>query len=110
MTFVTVTRKENVQDVTDSGEIILIDETQVGYCRKVHASVVSIQDENGNPQLAFVSRVEVFWEDRRNPAPSFDDPNDLVWLDFGGENQDDEQDEQDIEEIDEDSDAQTSLL
>ncbi len=110
MSFVTVTRKTNVQDVTDSGEIILIDDSQVGYLRKTHTSVVTIADENGNPQLGFISRVEVFWEDRRSPAPCLEDPAELVWLDFGNNEQDGEEDEEDVEEIDQDSDTHEILV
>ena len=107
MATITVTRKTNVQDVSDSGEIILIDDSQLGYLGKTHASVVTVADEDGNPQLGFLARVEVFWEDKRSPAPALEDPTELVWLDMGAEDEtEDYEDEESVEETEEYADSQ----
>lgn len=111
MKTITVTRKTNVQDVTDSGDILLVDEAQIGYLGKTHASVVTIADEEGNPQLGFLAKVEVFWEDKRNPAPALEDPSELVWLDINASDDTDYDEEEDeVEESDEYSDSQEILV
>ena len=80
MSFVTVTRKENVQTITEDGEIVLNNEAEIGHLRKLHSSVVQGVDDNNQPQLGFLVRAEVYWEHKRTPSPALEDPNELVWL------------------------------
>lgn len=103
MKLITVTRKSNVEDVTQDGEIILVDEENIGYLGKTHANVVHVPDADGNATLGFLARVEVFWEHQRSPAPSLEDPNDLVWLELSTEEEEEDHEDQDIEEDDEET-------
>lgn len=105
MEFITVTRKSNVADVTEDGEILLQDEEKIGYLGKTHASVVQVPDGNGNTQLGFLARVEVFWEHQRSPAPSLEDPNDLVWLDLAGEDDEEDDEDEEIDQYDEERES-----
>ena len=110
MSLVTVTRKSNVADVSENGEIILVKEDEIGFLRKTHANVVSVPDENGNSQLGFLARVEVFWEHQRSPAPALEDPNDLVWLDLADDEDEEDDEDDDIDEDDEERESVHELF
>lgn len=105
MSFITVTKTTNVKEITEDGEINLIDESDIGYIKKIHSSVVTIADDQGNPTLGFIMRAEVYWENRRSPSPFLEDPNELTWLSLGNES--DEEEEEDYSDVySDDADSQ----
>jgi hypothetical protein len=95
-----VTYSENVE-YTDDGQVVLKDAKVFGYLTKTHVLTAQAFDQESQ-QLKFgsVLRSEVFWEDRRNPSPSLEDPNDLVWLEFVAEDSEDYDDDDDDQDSD----------
>lgn len=99
---VVVTHKSNVEldengdfVFDNDGNIVLIDENAIGLLLKTHGVPVTVE---GN--IGLISRSEVLWEHKRSPAPCLELPEDLVWLSYG-EEEDDEPDEEyeDVEEF-----------
>lgn len=88
MQSIMVTLKENIQrdekgyfakDENDAP--ILIDENDIGILVKTHSlQVTQIDQESGLLQTGVVFQCEVYWEQRRTPAPDMVAPTDLVWL------------------------------
>lgn len=99
-----VTRKENIL-VSESG-FSLKDESDIGLLGRSHVFPMSIPDpETGDPSFGLMTRVEVFWETKRYPAPHFEDPNDLFWVSAEGVDSEDDSDEEDQEEIEEEEET-----
>jgi len=75
-----VTHKSNVL-VNDDGGYRLQDETDIGLIGKTHVlPMVMPHPESGEPIQGLLSRTEVFWENKRYPAPHLEDANDLFWV------------------------------
>lgn len=72
----------------DEGELLLKDNDDVGVIAKTHVIPLSQVDKDGNIMAGFISRVEVYWDKRRNPSPDMLDPSDLVWLSIVGDDDD----------------------
>lgn len=105
---IVVTLKTNL-DLNDEGEIqydaegeiLLINDNDVGIIAKTHVIPLSQVDEKGNILAGFISRCEVYWDERRSPAPDMVEPTDLVWLSIVGD-----EDEPDSDELDSEDEAE----
>jgi len=119
---VIVTRKDNVVMteegevyINEDGEIELKNPETVGRADKTH--VLALQQFNSQEQrleTGFITKTEVFWEDQRTPAPSLEDPAELIWLsimsdaDSNSQEESDEHDEHD--ELDEEAEDEERLF
>lgn len=103
---IVVTLKSNVQKdeegnflEDEDGELLLIDENDVGIIAKSH--VMPFTQQVGNEiQTGLLTRAEVYWNLVRCPAPAMIAPEDLVWISIEGADNEDDPDE----EMDEDED------
>lgn len=94
---VTVTYKNNVQHNAEGemlfhndGSVALIDETVIGVMLKTHlVQVTQLNEDKSLIQTGIVPKCEVLWEHKRCPSPALENPDDLVWLSFGSEEEDD---------------------
>lgn len=118
MTSFVVTLKSNIV-LDDEGDFqldedenfVLKDNDDVGILIKTHVIPMSQLTKDGAVMSGYVSRAEVYWDKRHNPAPDMVDPSDLVWLyvaeeadeeDDEGEEIEDEQEEHEVHELDSD--------
>ena len=109
-----VTRKSNVEQdehgyfiLNDDGDPKVIDQKLLGIYTKTHCLQVNqINPSTNTLETGFIFRAEIFWNDVRSPAPSMEDPNDLVWLTIGDDDDaddDTDQDEEDSEEYEDEN-------
>lgn len=92
---VRVTLKSNIRDIGED-DYELIDPEDVGYLDKIFAFRESVAEG----KIKTLIRALVFWELRPCPAPAYEDPADLHWLDSADREYFNELDEE-IEEVDE---------
>jgi hypothetical protein len=88
-----VTHKSNVL-VNEDGSYSLQDTDDIGLVGKTHVvPMVMPHPESGEPIQGLLARTEVFWENKRYPAPHLEDSNDLFWTSTDEESEDGEEDD-----------------
>lgn len=91
---VLVTYKDNLI-VHDDGTFDLTDSSLVGHLIKTHPlTAQSFNPETQMMTTGVVFKSEVYWEHARSPSPSFEDPEALAWINFNGEENDEEENEE----------------
>lgn len=102
-----VTLKDNLL-IDENGELSLKDPTIIGHLRKTHPLSAQMIDPNTNQiQFGVTFKAEVFWEHVRSPAPSFEDPEQLAWVNFSDEAEEEIEDAEDEFEEDDEIEYQT---
>ena len=105
---VLVTYKDNLTIFAD-GSYELKDASLIGHCTKTHAlTAQSFDPETQQLQTGVTFRSEVYWEHARSPSPSFEDPQNMAWINFTDEqeNEDDENEDDETNDSDEESSDQ----
>lgn len=107
MTGIVVTLKSNIEldeegnfQFDEEDNIVLKDENDVGMMVKTHVFPLSQLSNEGNLMTGYISRAEIYWDQRRNPSPDLVDPNDLVWISFAEQNEEDDDDQDETEDYD----------
>lgn len=105
---IVVTLKSNVSvseidgnfELDEDGDLVLLNDEDVGILTKTHLIQVSQIDQVTNTlQTGVVPQSEVYWNMRRSPAPALHAPTDLVWLSIPGDDEpDDEYQEQEADD------------
>jgi hypothetical protein len=96
---VIVTRPNNVVEEKD-GEIKLINEDDIGYLMKTHivSTVNPVTNETG-----FSVLLQVHWELHRTPAVSFHAPNELYWVNFLSDSDEENEETDDVDDVNDDN-------
>ena len=113
---VVVTLKTNV--VTDEAgnfvfdeedNIRLHDENDVGMLVKTHVFPMSQLTPEGQLMSGYISRAEIYWDNRRNPSPDLVDPADLVWISFAEQETEEDDDQEDSDQDEEGYDERGAM-
>jgi hypothetical protein len=80
---------------------------QLGIAVSEH--LVPVADANTPGGVRFQALLGVLWNDVRSPAPSYHDPNDLVWMNVPGITDDEDEDYQDDEDYEDEEEEEEGL-
>jgi hypothetical protein len=103
-----VTTQDNAT-IFEDGSFQLKDEKIFGYLVKIHTLQALIETENG-PVAGVVQKAEVYWSHNRSLAAILCDVQDLVWLAFEDEfDEEEEEAEGDDESVEYDYDDEREV-
>lgn len=106
-----VTRKENVTFFDDNGDFTLADEKEVGLLRQVHIINAQVVDPaTGQVHIGAVLRAEVYWENKRSPAFTMEDPENLAWLTISGDKEEEDEAEETEEQEEFEDDEEMNVF